>query len=464
MRLSVKKIVELCNAELYCGDSEVICSNFVKDTRIMTEGDTYIGIKGEKYDGNAFYIDAFNKGANCVIIEKEYFKIDDKFKYDKPIILVNNSIETLRILATYIRKESKAYFVGVTGSVGKTSTRDMIYSVLSEKFKTLKTEGNFNNNIGLPLTIMRIDDQEAAVIEMGMNHLNEIAYLSNITKPHIGVITNIGTAHIGQLGSRENILKAKLEITEGMNSDGLLVINNDNDLLHEYYLNNPNNIVTIGINNQSDFMANNINLQANYSTFNIIYHERNFPIYCPIPGEAFIYNSLIAFAVATLLKVDSEQIISGIKNFCLTANRMEIIELDNNIKIINGVYNASVDSMKSNLEILKNQDSKRKIAVLGSMLELGEFTKELHESVGEFVVKNKIDILITVGSSATFISKKAISLGMNLDNVYSFNTNKEAIELLKKIIMPNDTILLKASNSLNFKEILIELESYINKK
>ena len=461
MRLSVKKIVEICNGELYCGNSEIICTNLVKDTRIINDGDTYIGIKGEKYNGNDFYIEAFNKGANCVIIEKEYFKVNDDFQYDKPIILVKNSLDTLRVLATFIRNNSHAFFVGVTGSVGKTSTRDMIYSVLSEKFKTLKTEGNFNNNIGLPLTIMRLNDEEAAVIEMGMNHLHEIEYLSNITRPHISVITNVGTAHIGQLGSRGNILKAKLEITKGMDDKGLLIINNDNDLLHDYYEKNPRNIITVGINNQSDFMATNLKLNADSSNFDIRYNDKIFNIYCPIPGEAFVYNSLVAFAVATLLGVESAKIITGIKKFELTANRLEIIELKDNIKIINGVYNASVDSMKSNLEILKNQSGKRKIAVLGSMLELGDFTKSLHEAVGEFVVQSGIDILVTIGEYATYIAKKAMDMGMKKENIYILKSNSEAIQLLKDVIKENDTILLKASNSLNFKEILDAIVLYL---
>ncbi len=462
MELSVKKITEICNGKLYCGNEDIVCSNFIKDTRIINNGDTYIGIRGANFNGNDFYIEAFNKGANCVIIEEDSFKVDNNFNYNKPIILVKDSIIALKNIAEYIRNNSNAKFIGVTGSVGKTSTRDMIYSVLNSEFKTLKTEGNFNNNIGLPLTIMRLADEEAAVIEMGMNHLGEIEYLSNITKPHIAVITNVGTAHIGELGSRENILKAKLEIASGMNNDGILVINNDNDLLHEYYLKNKKNVVTVGIDNDSDFMATDIKLEANYSTFNINYHNNKYAVYCGVPGEAFIYNSLIAFAVATLLGVKSDKIVNGIKNFELTKNRMEIIDLKNKIKIINGVYNASVDSMKSNLEILKNQDGIRKIAVLGSMLELGEFSRQLHEEVGEAVFSNNIDILITVGEAAKDIAKKAIALGMNKKNVYILEDNISAINTLKQLIKSEDTILLKASNSLNFREILDEIISFIN--
>lgn len=461
MKLSVKKIVELCNGELYCGNDEVICSNFVKDTRIITNGDTFIGIKGENYNGNDFYIDAFNKGANCAIVEKKFFKHKDDFRYDKPIVLIEDSIEMLKTLAIYVRNNSNANFIGVTGSVGKTSTRDMIYSVLKEDFKTLKTEGNFNNNIGLPLTIMRMTDEKAAVIEMGMNHLGEIAYLSKITRPNISVITNVGTAHIGELGSRENILKAKLEIVSGMDENGVLVINNDNDLLHDYYLENKNNVVTIGIDNNSDFMATNINLYSDYSIFDIKHNNEIFNIYCPIPGKAFIYNSLIAFAVATLMNICPQKIIKGINSFELTKDRLEIIKLNNDIKLINGAYNASLDSMQSNIEILKNQQGKRKIAVLGSMLELGNFSKALHEEVGRIIVENNIDVLVTVGDFAKYIALHAQKLGMDLKKIHILDNNQEAICLLKRIILPSDTILFKASNGLKFVEIIDSIRLHI---
>lgn len=464
MKLSVKKILEICGGELYCGSDAVICANYVKDTRILNVGDTYIGFTGDNFNGNNFYIEAFNKGANCVIIEKKHFKIEDNFKYDKPIILVDDTLKAIQALAIYIRNKSQALFIGVTGSVGKTSTRDMIYSVLKEEFKTLKTDSNANNQIGLPLTLMRLNDEQVGVIEMGMNHLGEIEYLSNITKPHIGVITNVGTAHIGELGSRENILKAKLEIKSGMSDDGKLIINNDNDLLHDYYLKNNQNIITIGIENESDFLATDIKIYPNYSTFNIKYLGKNYSIHCPVPGKAFIYNCLVAFAIATMLNISTDKIILGIRNFELTKNRMEIINLKNKIKLINGVYNASVDSMKSSLEVLKCQEGMRKIAVLGSMLELGKFSDELHGEVGEAVVNNNIDILITVGKEAKTITKKVIELGMDSKNVYSFDDNVDAINLLKNIVITGDTILLKASNGLNFKEILDSLISYINNR
>ena len=455
MRICVNKIAELCSGKLLCGDENVILKKLVIDTRMLECGDTFVGIKGENYNGNDFLYDAVEKGANCVILDEN----KDITDISIPIILVSDSSKALGIIASYIRNNSDSIFIGVTGSVGKTSTRDMIYSVLKESHPTLKTENNYNNNIGLPLTISKLCDERFAVIEMGMNHLGEISYLSNIVKPNIGVITNVGTAHIGILGSRENILKAKLEILDGMDDSSTLIINNDNDLLHDYYLNNDNkkNIITIGIDNDSDYKAININENDNNSEFDVVFKNQTIHILCPIPGRAYIYNSLCAIAVGSILSIDNNKIIDGIKNIHLTKNRLEFINLKNDIKIINGIYNASVDSMKASIEVLKNQTCNRKIAVLGDMLELGCYSKELHQGIGRFVYENNIDVLITVGRDSYYISSEAIKCGMNKNNVYTLSNNNDAISILSDIILPGDVILLKASNGLNFKEILNEI-------
>ena len=456
MNITVKQIVRICNATLFCGDENVVCSTYNIDTRVIKQGDTYIGFKGENIDGNKLYKEAFSKGANCCILEKNSFDVDNSYTYDKPIILVRKARSALKQLAKYIRSKSDAIFIGVTGSVGKTSTRDMIYSVLSQKYTSLETEGNHNNDIGLPLTIMRLQNEKCAVIEMGMNNLLEIDYLTRITRPHIAIITNVGTAHIGNLGSRENILKAKLEIKNGLVDGGILIINNDNDLLHKYYLENKKDIFTIGIKNKSKIMATDIVLDEKKAVFNILYNKKKYKVKCPVPNKAFIYNSLIAFAVGILTDIPINDIITGINRFHLTKNRIEIIKKKNNITIINDSYNASLDSMKSGLQLLNSYGKGRKIAVLGSMKELGTFSKELHEHVGKYVINNGIDILITVGEEAKYIVD-AVKEELK-DRTFSFNDNKEAIKKIKEIIKPNDTIFIKASHGMNFIEIVNELK------
>lgn len=331
---------------------------------------------------------------------------------------------------------------------GKTSTKDIIANVLAQKFNVLKTEGNLNNHIGLPFTLLKLKNHDAVVVEMGMNHFGEISLLTSIAKPTICVITNIGTAHIGILGSRENILKAKLEILEGMIENGNVIINNDNDLLHEWAKENKGkyNIYTYGINNESNYNASNIE-EGSTTTYTI----NNEPIENLIKGQHFVYNALCAFAVGDILKINRKKIAEGIKHFKLTEKRMDVTIIKDNIKIVNDSYNASFDSMKAALETIKNENG-RKIAVLGNMLELGTFSKELHINVGEEVVKNNINILITVGEYAKYIAQRAKELGMQ--NVKAFDDLKNASNYLQSTMKNGDVILLKASNSMNFSRIL----------
>ena len=334
---------------------------------------------------------------------------------------------------------------------GKTSTKDVIASVVSEKFNVLKTEGNMNNHIGLPFTILKLKDHNALVVEMGMNHFGEISLLTSIAKPTMCVITNIGTAHIGNLGSRVNILKAKLEILEGLRQNGEVIINNDNDLLHKWALENKKyNVITYGIENKSNYTAANISEEEKTT-----YYINGNKIENKQKGIHFVYNALSAYAVGDLLGIDKNKIIDGIENFKLTAKRMEILNIKNNVKVINDSYNASFDSMKAALQIL-GKEKGRKIAVLGNMLELGDFSNELHRNVGDEVVKNNTDILITVGEYAKEIAKRAEELG--LKQVSSFNNLEEAAKILKDIIKDKDTVLLKASNSMNFSKILKLIE------
>ena len=453
--LKIKDVLKACNGKLICGNEEQDIYGFSKDTRTLKNGDIYVGIRGETFDGNTYYKQAFQNGAIGCILEK-YFEDKIEKQKCKNIIIVEDSIKALQDIAKFRRKQVNVPVIAVTGSVGKTSTKDIIANTISQKFKVLKTEGNNNNHIGLPLTLLRLKDEQAIVVEMGMNHFGEIRTLTNIAKPTICVITNIGTAHIGILGSRENILKAKLEILEGMDESGTVIINNDNDLLHNWGIVNKDkyNIITYGIKNDCDYKAYNIVENENSVEYQISIDNKEYKVNVPVSGEVFVYNSLCAIAVAKLCGVDTKNAIEGIAKFELTKNRMEIIKKDD-ITIINDSYNASFDSMKAGLEYLRITNGNRKIAVLGDMLELGEYEKELHEKVGEEVVKNNIDILITIGQRAKYIARKTQELG--LKNVISFNTNEEAIKYIKNELKNKDVILFKASNSMKFGEIIKEI-------
>lgn len=451
-KITVKDILNVTNGKLIIGRKEEICEDFCRDSREVKENDIYLGIKGETINGSIYFEEAFEKGAKGAILQDIEITEDQKQKYqNKFIIIVENTIKAMQKIAEYKRNLYNIPVIAITGSVGKTSTKDMVASVINKQYNTLKTEGNYNNHIGVPLTIFRLKNEEAMVVEMGMNHLGEISTLTKIAKPIVAVVTNVGTAHIGILGSRENILKAKLEILEGLEPNGYIVINNDNDLLHKWYLENKEkyNIITYGIENESNYMAENITSKEDGSTYTL--KGTNQKIEVPVGGNHFVQNSLCSIAVGSIFKIPLEKMAKGIYEFELTKKRMDISTLQNNITIINDYYNANYDSMKAALEYLGKLQEKRKIAVLGDMLELGDYSKELHEKVGEEVVKNKIDILITVGEEAKQIAKKA---ERKIEKIIVCNTNEEAIENINKIKQENDAILLKASNGMHFGEIL----------
>ena len=287
-----------------------------------------------------------------------------------------------------------------------------------------------------------------------MNHLGEISYLGKITKPTIAVITNVGTAHIGLLGSRENILKAKLEILENLKPEGTIVINNDNDMLNKWAKEDKvYKKYTFGIDEKSDVMAYNIKIGNNSSTYNVKINNEEYTVNVPISGKHFVYNSLCAIAVGNLLGISPENIIKGIETFSLTKNRMEVVKIKDNVTVINDAYNASYDSMKPALEYLSELPANRKIAVLGDMFELGEFSEEIHRKVGIEVVTHKIDILVTVGKLAKYIAEEAKYLRMPEENIISLETTEEASEYLNKILQKDDAVLLKAAHGMHFSEI-----------
>ncbi len=465
--VNTKDILKITQGQLISGNEEMIFDNFSKDTREIEKGDIYVGIKGKTFNGNLFWKQALDNGAKAVIIDEdtqiEQAEIEEYKR--KTIIKVKDTIKAIQDIASYKRSLYNIPVIGITGSVGKTSTRDLIASVVSQRYKTLSTVGNQNNDIGLPFTLLKLKDHEIAVIEMGMNQLGQISCLSKITKPTISVITNIGTSHIGDLKSRENILKAKLEILDGM-QERMLIINNDNDLLHKWYENSEKeyNITTYGIDNQSDIQANDIIEYEEYSKFMCINNKEKeeIDIQVPISGKHFVYNAMCAIAVGKQLGLTDEEIKKGIKQTNLTKKRMQIIKLKEDITIINDSYNASHESMKAAIEYLGRDSAKRKIAVLGDMFDLGEYSEELHRKVGKELVENKIDILICTGNEVKNMMDEAIKCGMKKENTYYESSNEDVKNRIKSIMKSNDEILIKASNGMKFFNIVEEITNDSN--
>jgi len=438
----VKDIIDLCNGELVSGDIDFECIHFCKDTRDLNKGDIYIGIKGDTFNGNNFYKQAFDKGASVCILDSDTI-IDDSYK-NKTIILVDDTITCLQKLAKYKRSLYNIPVIAITGSVGKTSVKDIIYSVLSSKYKVLCTKGNLNNHIGVPLTILGLRDEEVLIVEMGMNHEGELHKLSNIAKPTIGIITNVGTAHIGNLGSRENILRAKLEILDGMNG-APLIINNDNDLLSTVKY---DNLITIGIDNKSDYMAYEIIERAFSSGF----YVNGEYVDLPVGSRAFIYNSLFAFAVGIKLGMTLDEISDSLRDFKLTSHRLELIKT-NKINIIDDTYNASLDSVKNSLELL-SKIKDRKVFIFADILELDSYGEDIHKEIGNIVIENKIDVFISVGN----LSKYSYEVAKNSRcECFYFEDNNKLLENIMGILEDNDTVLIKGSHGMK----LIDVVNYL---
>ena len=440
----VRDILRICNGTLLSGNEDIKCINFVKDSRLIEPNDIYVGIKGDKFNGNNFYKEAFSKGASVCLLDKDTV-ITEKMG---TIILVDDTIKAIQALAKYKRSLYDIPVIAITGSVGKTSVKDIVYRVVSSQYKTLCTSGNMNNHIGVPFTILGLKDHEALIVEMGMNHLGEISVLSKIAQPTIGIITNVGTAHIGNLGSRENILKAKMEITDGM-FHGLLIINNDNDLLHTVKY---ENIVTIGIDNDSDYMANNIHDNVFSSDFYI----NNDHISIPVGSKAFVYNSLFAYAVGKKLGIKDNKIINALNTFKLTPHRLELIKCKDYI-LIDDTYNASLDSVTNALEMLSKIKG-RKVFIFGDILELDEYAKEIHEKIGKSILDNSINVLVCVGKNA----KETYNTVYKNISAYHFDNNDDMKKALNSIIHNDDTILVKGSHGMNLVEIVEYLKNNYN--
>ena len=457
-KVLVKDVLKITKGQLLCGNPEEEIRNITNNTEDITKGDFFIGLIGSK-NGGIYFENAFEKDAKGVILQDIEITKEQQDKYkDKVIIKVENTLIALQKIAEYKRSMYNIPIVAVTGSVGKTSTKDIVANVISQKYNTLKTEGNYNNEIGVPLTLLRLENHEAAVVEMGMNHLGEISFLSNLTRPTLCVITNVGTAHIGNLGSRQNILKAKLEILDG-NKEKELVLNNDNDMLNMFNTtkNNDINIISYGIEEKSDIYATDIIEKEESSSFICHIKEEAFKVEIPVAGRHFIYNALCAAAVGNKLGLNNEEIKKGIETFKLTKKRMDIDVLKNDIKIINDSYNASYESMKGALENLSRYKTRR-IAVLGDMFELGEYSEEMHRKVGKEVVENNIDILMCAGESSKYIAEQAKQDGMKDENIYYFEDKEEIYTKLKNIIKKDDVILFKASNGMKFFELVERLK------
>lgn len=456
MRLTIEAVVnavqgKVLNQEALVPLNTTCIEELTTDSRKEMKQGLFIPLKGERFDGHDFISSVFDKGAIATLTMNEDV-IDEKLV----TILVKDTGKALLDLANFYRKQFNLPVIGITGSVGKTSTKEMIAAVLSGKWHVHKTEGNFNNEIGLPLTLFKLKkEHEVAVIEMGMNHFNEIHNLACCSLPDVGVITNIGTSHIENLGSREGILKAKLEILEGLNPEGILIINGDNDLLGALDK-LPVSKITYGLQPCNDYWAEDIRSEGEFTMATVHSPKQTYAIRIKALGEHMVYNTLAAIAIAEYYQLSEAEIHRGLASYAPAKMRMQITNLENGITIMDDTYNASPDSMKAALKVLKDYETKgRKVAVLGDMFELGEFAPNLHAEVGAFTSRLGINVLISIGQLARHFDEgyKNTSLG----SAYYFETKEAFCKQLKNLIQEGDCVLFKASRGMHFETLVEEV-------
>ena len=449
--ITIENIVNICNGSLYgrewVKDNNKEAAGVVLDSRLLEQDYIFIATKGEKADGHTFIPSVFAKGALAVICEEIPEEIIG------PCIQVKNSFTALRKLAAFYRSQLSLKVVGITGSVGKTSTKEFVAGVLSAKYNVWKTQGNFNNEVGLPLTVLQLrDEHEIAVLEMGISDFGEMHRLSEIAKPDICVLTNIGQCHLEFLGDRDGVLKAKTEIFDFMNPDGKIFVNGDDDKLITLKEKWKEKLVTFGRGKENDIVAaGEISKGLLGSVADIRGRITLDQVLIPLPGEHMVLNALAAGAVADFFGLDAKEIKAGMKQVKAVSGRSNIISF-RDIVLIDDCYNANPVSMKAAIDLLQSANG-RKVAILGDMFELGEEEKKLHYEVGKYTA-GQVDLLLCVGNLSKSLYEGAMEeRTKHTENIYL--TKKEDIySLLEEKIMPQDTILLKASHGMGFSDIV----------
>ena len=448
--LTLHNIAKAVNGKLFLADGkeQLEVKGVVLDSRKVEQDFLFVATVGERVDGHSFIEQVFEKGALCVICEKA--PQNPKGAY----ILVESSFQALKDVARFYRESLDIKVVGITGSVGKTSTKEFVASVLATHYKVLKTEGNFNNEVGLPLTVLRIqDDTEVAVLEMGISDFGEMHRLSEIAKPDICVITNIGQCHLENLGTRDGILKAKTEIFDFMKEDGRVCLNGDDDKLITVQDVNGKQPIFFGRETEHAIYATDCENQGLSGSKAVIHREgRSFEAVIPLPGEHMIYNALAATAVATILGLSDEEIQAGIASVEPVGGRSHIIR-EENVTIIDDCYNANPVSMKAAIDLLSMANS-RTVAILGDMFELGSNENALHYEVGAYAAEKGIDVILCIGNLSKNMYEGTLAVNVSTSKAYYFVDKAALLEQLGGLLQTGDTVLVKASHGMHFEELI----------
>ena len=456
IKRSLRQIAEMVSAKNDIAPfADIIIEGVVIDSRKIAAGNLFVPFKGEHADGHKYVVDSIRKGAAAALWQSDV----PNPPADLPILIVEDCLVALQELARKYRAELDVLVVGITGSNGKTTTKDLTAGLLSTHYKIQKTEGNYNNQIGLPLTVLGLkEDTEIAVLEMGMSGRGEIEFLTKLACPDAVVITNIGESHLLDLGSREGIAEAKLEILQGLKSGGLAVLNGDEPLLMERIHQHKGNIQlkTFGRTDSNDLYPTEITQLKQGNRFKINASNESFEL--PVLGTHNILNALAAMLIAKHFSIPFEKMNNGFAGIKLTNMRMELVVGKRGEKIINDAYNASPTSMMAAIELVANlQGYERKILVLGDMLELGPQEEQYHLQIGKGLDPQKIDFLFTYGSLGEQIAAGARPL-LGSHKVFTFKDKQNLLKELEQHVDGNTLVLVKASRGMKLEEIVTSLQ------
>ena len=458
MPWTTAKIIEATNGELLSGETDCIFSGVSIDSRKILPSELFIAIKGDVHDGHGFVKDVIKQGVRGIIISKD--KAGDLFRSEwqkKGIVCVtvNNTTGSLGDLAAFIRKHLHVLVVAITGSNGKTTTKDMTAGVISRRFCTLSTSGNFNNEIGVPLTLLRLNrSHQWAVLELGMNHPGEIARLSEICKPDIGVITNIGPAHLEGLGSIEGVMHAKGELLEKIKSNGTAILNGDDPRILSLSKKTLRKVFLFGLSKNADVRAHSIKEKGAETFFTLALPGESVSVNLKAPGLFMVSNALAAAAVGHLAGLSAREIKSGLENFKPAGGRMNIVKTNRGFVVVDDTYNANPVSMEAAITTFKSLKGDKKGAlVAGDMLELGKQSESMHKKIGLLSARSKIARLYATGNFAEAVTAGAKSEG--LDNGDTFTgLPDEILDDLINWIGPKDWVLVKGSRSMGMEKIV----------
>lgn len=458
MILSIEEVLKATRGKLLQGEGNAFFQGISTDSRTVTEGELFIALKGSRFDGHHYVLEALEKKAGGVVIEED--KVGD-IRWNgyraKAVIAVKDTLFALGNIALDWRRKYRTPLVALTGSNGKTTTKEMIAACLETTFPILKTKGNLNNLIGLPLTLLTLTEKERVVVlEMGMNVPGEIRRLTEIAEPDVGLITNIQKVHLEGMESLERLKEEKGELFRKMRRDGTILVNQDDPRVVDLASDYPGQKITFGIEHPAEVMAKEIRLGGAEGTFfTLVLEGESMEIHLRLLGRHFIPNALSAIAAACLFGVEVKQVKEALENFQSIPMRMEIVPLRGGKTLINDAYNANPHSMGLALETLVEAKGEgRAIAVLGDMLELGNFTKEAHEQLGEKVSELSIDFLLALGEEAPIVVESAIRHGFPLERGRVVESHSEAISILKQMIQNRDWILVKGSRRMAMEKIV----------